>query len=161
MKKSIIVLPLFTAAALMAQTGTPPSSASPNASAQQPASTQRGMKAGRHRIMQRLSEHLNLTPDQRQQARAMFRDSSDQTKPLRAKLREERASLALAIKAGSEKQIDEITNQNAESLAKLQAIHAKTMAKLYSILTPDQKAKFDMLYSRHTHAKGAGGKQND
>jgi len=110
-------------------------------------------------MMQRLSEHLNLTPDQRQQVRAMFRDASAQTKPLRARLREERTSLAVAIKAGSEKQIDEITSQNADAVAKLQAIHAKTMAKVYTILTPDQKAKFDMVYSRHTHAKRTHGQQ--
>jgi len=157
-KKSIMLLPLFTAA-LMAQSVTPPSSTSPNPSVQEPVPTQRAMKAGRHRMMQRLSEHLNLTADQRQQVRAMFRDTSAQTKPLRARLHEERASLAVAIKDGSENRIDEITHQNADALAKLQAIHAKTMAKVYSILTPDQKAKFDMVYSRHTRAKGTHGQQ--
>jgi Spy/CpxP family protein refolding chaperone len=111
--------------------------------------------------MQRLSEGLNLTPDQRQQVRAMFRDARAQTKPLRARLQEERVSLAVAIKAGSEKQIDEITHQNADALARMQAIHAKTMAKVYSILTPDQKAKFDMVYSRHAHASRAHAQQND
>lgn len=158
MKKSIRLFPLFTAA-LMAQSGAPQSSTSPNPSVQEPGPTQRAMRAGRHRMMQRLSERLNLTPDQRQQVRAMFSDASAQTKPLRARLHEERASLAVAIKAGSEKQIDEITYQNADALAKLQAIRAKTMAKVYSILTPDQKAKFDMVYSRHTHARGTHGQQ--
>jgi Spy/CpxP family protein refolding chaperone len=154
-KKSTLLLPLFTVAGLMAQ-----SSTSPNPSTQEPTQTQRSMKGGRHHRMQRLSARLNLTPEQQQQVGAIFRDASAQQKPLRARLHEERASLTAAIKTDSEKQIDEITRRNADALAQMQAIHAKTMAKVYSILTPDQKAKFDTVYSRHTRTKGAHGQHN-
>ena len=149
MKNSILVVPLLTAAALMAQ------SATPQPSTQQTPSVQHTAKARRHDPVQRLSRRLDLTPDQQKQARAMFRDASAQAKPLRAQMHQERASLNMAVKADSEQQIDQITHQNADVLAQLQAIHVKTMAKLYSILTPDQKAKFDAMRSPNARAARA------
>jgi Spy/CpxP family protein refolding chaperone len=106
-------------------------------------------------MVQRLSRRLNLTPDQQKQARAMFRDAFMQAKPLRAQMHQERASLNMAVKADSEQQIDQITHQNADVLAQLQAIHAKSMAKFYSILTPDQKARFDAMHSPNARTRAA------
>lgn len=158
MKTSTLLLPLFTAAALMAQTGTPQPSTSQNPTAQDSARRHRGTNARRQHMLRGLSERLNFTPAQQAQVRAMFRDANAQAKPLRAQLHQERASLNMAIKADSEQQIDQVTQQNANTFAKLQAIHAKTMAKVYSILTPDQKAKFDAMHSRS--ARGPHAQRN-
>jgi Spy/CpxP family protein refolding chaperone len=153
-KKSILIVPLLTAAALMAQSPTP------QPSTQQPSSVQHSVKTRRHDRVQRLSERLNLTPDQQKQIRAMFRGAYAQAKPLRAQLHQERASLAMAVKTDSEQQIDQITRQNADVLAQLQAIHAKTMAKVFSILTPEQKVKFDAMHSPNARARAARAQHN-
>jgi len=65
-------------------------------------------------------------------------------------------ALREAVKSGSEQRIDQITQQNAQLDAQMRAIHAKAMAKVYAILTPDQKAKFDQMSEhravRHEHS---------
>jgi len=146
MKKTTFLVPLFTAAALFAQSGTATNPQS--AVAQDGASSHADHKSGRHRGMGRLSERLNLTPDQQQQVRGFFRQAAEAAKPIRSQLREQRSALQMAVKANSEQQIDQLTRQSADLRAQMQAIHAKAMAKVYSILTADQKAKFDALHSR-------------
>ena len=152
MKKSILFVPLLTAAALMAQSGSLQPPADQNATAQQHRAG-RSTQARRQDFMRRFTERLNLTAEQQKQVQAMFRDSEMQAKPLREQLRNERDSLKTAVKSDSEQQIDRITHRNADTLAKLQAIHAKTMAKVYSILTPEQKAKFDAMHSPNARAR--------
>jgi Spy/CpxP family protein refolding chaperone len=105
--------------------------------------------------VERLSKRLNLTADQEKQVRGFFADARMQAKPLEAKLHEERASLNTAVKSDSEQQIDQITHQNADVLAKLQAIHMKTRAKVYSILTREQKAKYDKAMLGRSWHRGA------
>ena len=88
--------------------------------------------------------------------RAFYADAHMQAKPLEATIHAERASLNAAVKSDSEKQIDQITHQNANLLAKLQAIHMKTKAKVYSILTPEQKAKYEnTMLGRPWHGRAA------
>jgi Spy/CpxP family protein refolding chaperone len=94
-------------------------------------------------MAQRLTRRLHLTPDQQSQVTAIFRQSHEQAKSLRAKMREEHMALSNAVKSDSEQQIDKITRQNADVMAQVQAIRAKAMAKVYALLTPAQKADFD------------------
>ena len=126
MKKGSILLAIFAAGILSAQTAAP---------------------SYRHRapggqMMQRMSARLNLTADQQQQAKAIFQQSREQMKALAPKLKEERQAVAVAVKADNEKQIDQIFKQDAGLNAQARAIHAKAMAKFYQILTPAQQAKF-------------------
>jgi len=99
-------------------------------------------------MIHRLSARLNLTPDQQMRVKAILADSRLQNKALAPKVREERMALHNAIKSDSLTQIDQITQQNVNMNGKIEANHLKTIATIYSILTPDQKAKFDQRFDR-------------
>ena len=95
------------------------------------------------RQMQNLTADLNLTADQQTQVRAIFRDQATQTRALAQQARDQRTALVAAVKSGATDQIDKITQDNAQLQAQRAANRAKTLAKFYSVLTPDQKAKVD------------------
>ena len=155
MQKTTFLLPLFTATALLAQSGTASNPQSP--ATRDGGSRHTGQEAGR-RGMGRLSQQLNLTPDQQRQVRSFFEQAKEAAKPVRDQLRQQRTALEAAVKANSEQQIEQVTHQNAELKAQLQAIHAKSMAKVYSILNADQKTKFDAIHSRTGRARWHGGR---
>jgi Spy/CpxP family protein refolding chaperone len=138
MKFGSVLLPIFAAGILSAQTAQP---------------------APHHRVpggnmMQRLSTRLNLSTDQQQQARTIFQESRTQMQALAPQLKQERTAISAAIKSDNEQQIDQVLQQNASLNAQARAIHAKAMAKFYQILTPDQKAKFDQARSHRRQAQG-------
>jgi Spy/CpxP family protein refolding chaperone len=139
MKFSTFLLPFCVAGILAAQT------AAPN----QPAPASRA-KHAHGDMVHRLAVRLNLTPDQQNQARAIFKQSRASAKMLAPKLRDERVALKTAVRTDNEGQVDQILNQDSQLNAQARAIHAKAMAKFYQILTPTQKAKFDHMSMRHT-----------
>jgi Spy/CpxP family protein refolding chaperone len=148
MKVPIVLIPLLAAGTLMAQSSAPAN--------QTPPEVQQHGKSHRIGAVERLSKRLGLTADQEKQVRAFYADARMQSKPLEATLHEERASLDRAVKADSEEQIDQITRRNADVLAKVQAIRMKTRAKVYSILTTEQKAKYDrVMLDRPWHRRAA------
>jgi Spy/CpxP family protein refolding chaperone len=115
----------------------------------QPAKPAHGQHHGK------MMQELNLTADQQTQVRAIFKDQRAQTKDLVQKLRDERTAMAAAVKSGATDQIDKIAQDSAQIRAQLTAARAKSMAKVYTLLNPDQKAKFDArLDARQTrHSK--------
>jgi Spy/CpxP family protein refolding chaperone len=138
MKLRSFLLPLFVAGILSAQ---------PAAHNRRP-------------MMQRLTANLNLTADQQNQAKAIFQGARQQSKAMAPQLQQQHQALSAAIKTDNEAQIDQITQQNAQFSAQARAIHAKAIAKFYSILTPDQKAKFDQRMNR-VSARGARMRQGN
>src|SRR5258708_1260648 len=105
----------------------------------QPAQPTQG--APHHKMMQNLTADLNLTADQQTQIRAIFKDQAAQSKDLRQKLHDQHTALAAAVKSGSNDQIDKIAQDMAPLQAQMTAARAKSLAKVYSVLTPDQKTK--------------------
>ena len=145
-KIPMIAIGILTAGAMMAQT-----QPSPAPAAQPPAAEghHRANTGNRQdRIVQRLTARLNLTVDQQKQVRTFLREAREQNKAFVPKAREERMSLHNALRSDSLGQIDQITQANSEMNSKIMANHVKTMAKIYSVLTPDQKAKFDRRFDR-------------
>jgi Spy/CpxP family protein refolding chaperone len=94
-----------------------------------------------------LAKELNLTADQQTKVRAIFADTHQRAQALEPKMSEEREALKTAVKAGDDSEIDRILQQNSQVNADFQAMHVKAMAKVYALLTPDQKVKFDQLDS--------------
>jgi periplasmic protein CpxP/Spy len=164
--KSSILLSMIAAGAMIAA-AQQPSPATGQTQAQPQRQTQ-GQAAGRtpgqakahYRMMggpmlHRLTRELNLTPDQQTQARTIFEQARQQAQSLNPKLREERQEMTAAIKSDNEAQIDQVTRQDAPLDSRARAIHAKAMAKVYAMLTPDQKARFDQMgASRRAEARG-------
>lgn len=138
MKIPLTFLAILMAGTLGAQQSTP-SSVNP--------STTTGEQAPRrfHYATRHLSRELNLTPDQQTKVKAIFADARQRGQALAPKMREERAALKTAIKKGDDRDIDRILHQDAQLNADFGAVRIKAMAKVYAILTPDQKTKFDQL----------------
>jgi Spy/CpxP family protein refolding chaperone len=141
MKFSTMLLPFAVAGILSAQTAAP----SPNPPASQ-GQHARQMHKG---MVDRLSARLNLTPDQQNQAKAIFGKARADEKAFQPKLKQERVALRSAIRSDNEPQIDQILNQDSQLNSQARAIHAKAMAKFYQILTPAQKTQFDHMGPRH------------
>jgi Spy/CpxP family protein refolding chaperone len=107
-------------------------------------------KGGR---LHRLVQQLNLSPDQKTQAKAIFEDGRANAQPLTAQMREARAALANAVKSNApEAEIDRLSNNAGAVASQLTAVRTKTLAKLYTILTPDQKEKLNTVMDRRTKA---------
>ena len=90
---------------------------------------------------QRFARFLNLTPDQKAQAKQIMADARTQATPLRQQLMQNRQALRDAIKSGNDAQIDQITSQMGPLMAQSTAIRTKAFEKFYSILTPAQQSQ--------------------
>ncbi|MGI8988003.1 MAG: Spy/CpxP family protein refolding chaperone [Bryobacteraceae bacterium] len=114
-----------------------------------PATPPTGSQTGRmHRGlgMNGLAQKLNLTPDQQAQAKAIFQNSRTASAALAPQLKQAHDALLNAVKSGaSDAQIDALANAQAPLTAQMEALHAKAFAKLYAILTDDQKKQFDSM----------------
>ena len=95
------------------------------------------------RRMQALRADLNLTSDQQAQARAIFKEGARQNKDAAAKLRADRVAMAAAVKSGDSVQIDKLAQESGQLQAQVATSRAKSLAKFYALLTPEQKSKAD------------------
>lgn len=116
--------------------------------AQAPAKQHHARPARHKSALQRLTASLNLTADQQNQVKAILKDSQSEAKSLRAQLKDQRAALESAVKSDSSQQIDEITQKSAQVNAQIRAVRAKAMAKIYAVLTPEQKTQVDSRLDR-------------
>lgn len=149
MKLRTALLSVLMAGGLMAQKPSPADSPAQDHPARHAAAVNRS-----DWMVQRLTTRLGLTANQQARAKAIFADSRQQAKALAPQWREERSALKAAVKSDSESQIDQITAKNAQLTAQIEAVHVKAMAKVYSMLTPDQKAKFNRMDVRHGRRAG-------
>ena len=146
LKLPVMALGVLTAGIMAAQTPAAPQA--PEAAQTQPRHHRKEAGNWQDRAVKRMTMRLSLSADQQAQVKTIFKDSREQNKALRAKFREERMALDAAVKADSEQQIDRITRENAKLNSEIAANRLKAVAKVYAILTPDQKAKFDKGFDR-------------
>jgi len=104
----------------------------------------------RPRVMlrRRLMQALNLTPAQKQQARAIFQQAKQSAQPIRQQLQQNREAFAAAVKANDTAQIQALASQQGTLAGQVAAIRGESMAKFYSSLTPDQKTKADQIQQK-------------
>ena len=96
----------------------------------------------------RMARYLNLTPAQRIQARDEFRAMRQSAQPVRQQLREVRQNMFQAVRANDSAAIDQLSAQEARLRGQLSAMHHQAFARIYSTLSPEQKAKADQLPAR-------------
>jgi Spy/CpxP family protein refolding chaperone len=96
-------------------------------------------------VSEYLARELNLTREQQMKVRDVFAETHRRAEALEPKMREERDALKTAVKTGNDREIDRILRANSEVNAEFEAMHVKAMAKVYTMLTPEQKTKFDQL----------------
>lgn len=125
-----------------------------------PSGTTTPHAARKARRMARLNQLLNLTPDQKAQAKTIFQAARTSAQPLRTQMHDARVALANAVKSGApDAQIDQLSSNAAQVSAQLIAIRTKAFEKFYNILTPDQQTKLngamDQFLSRGPRAANA------
>lgn len=105
--------------------------------------------AGRHAAgagMHHMARQLNLTDNQKAQAREIFQGTRESAQPLRQQMRDARQQLATDVKSGAGQDLIAKDSAAVGTLAgQLTAIRAQAFQKFYNILTPEQKTKLDTL----------------
>ncbi|HKS27177.1 MAG TPA: Spy/CpxP family protein refolding chaperone [Pyrinomonadaceae bacterium] len=97
-----------------------------------------------------LTRELNLTDAQQAEIKAFMSSSRATLETLRRKMDEERRQLDEATAGGQfdEAQVRALAAQQAQTFAELVVEHKRMEAKLYSLLTPEQRARFDQMRQR-------------
>jgi protein CpxP len=99
-------------------------------------------------VRRQMMQGLNLTDAQKEQAKAIFQQSRQTAQPVAEQLRQNRQPLADAVKANNVGQIQALAAQQGTLHGQLLAIRSEAMAKFYSILTPEQRARADQRQQR-------------
>ncbi|MFB3829392.1 MAG: Spy/CpxP family protein refolding chaperone [Bryobacteraceae bacterium] len=100
---------------------------------------------GRAGHLERMAQFLNLTPQQREQVKAIFEQARQSAAPIQQQLKQGRESIANAAKSGNDAAVDSAANAQGVLMGQLIATHAKAMGKVYQLLTPEQKQKADQM----------------
>jgi Spy/CpxP family protein refolding chaperone len=93
----------------------------------------------------KLAQYLNLTPAQQAQAQAQFQAARQSAQPIRQQLKQIRADMFQAIRANDTAKIDQLSAQEASLKGQMSAVRHEAFARIYSTLTPEQRAKADQL----------------
>ena len=109
-----------------------------------PPAVQQHLHGSRYRGA-RLARYLNLTAAQQAQAKADRQAARQSAQPLRQQLKQVRQQMFQAIRANDAGAIQQLSAQEGSLKGQLAALRHATFAKLYSSLTPDQRAKADQL----------------
>ena len=91
--------------------------------------------------LERITEMLSLSGDQKTKATSIFADAARAAQPLRQQMREARTSLQAAVRANDAAQIDKLASTIGTLTAQSTAIESKAEAQFISTLTPEQVSK--------------------
>ena len=107
--------------------------------------------------VERISEMLALSADQKSKANSIFADAAQAVQPLREQMRTARTSLQTAVKANDAAQIDKLSTTIGTLTAQTTAIESKAEAQFITILTPDQVSKLPENFGMMGGPGGFGG----
>jgi periplasmic protein CpxP/Spy len=99
-------------------------------------------------IRQRVLRNLNLTDSQKAQAKTIFQQARQAAQPVRQQIQQNRDALNAAVKNNDAAQIQQLAATAGNLQGQALAIRSGAMAQFYTLLTPDQKAKFDQMRQR-------------
>jgi Spy/CpxP family protein refolding chaperone len=89
-------------------------------------------------------QKLNLTPEQKAQAKQIFSQARRDARPLRQEIKQNRQAIALAITSGkSEAEIRQLSAAQGNAMGQLIALRSQAHARFIAQLTPEQKAQAD------------------
>jgi Spy/CpxP family protein refolding chaperone len=109
-------------------------------------------RAGNHNPVEMLSRVLDLTDSQKAAATAIFDQAKQDSQPIADQLKQSHQAIAAAVKAQkSDVELSDRANASGRLMGELAAVHVKSMAHVYALLTPEQRAKADQL---HDHFGG-------
>ena len=88
------------------------------------------------------AQKLNLSPEQKEQATAIFSQARQDAQPLRQELRRNRQAMTQAIAAGkSESEIRQLATAQGNTVGQIIALRSQARARFAAQLTPEQKAR--------------------
>jgi Spy/CpxP family protein refolding chaperone len=97
-------------------------------------------------LRQRIVQALNLTDTQKQQSRAIMQQTRLTVQPLRQQLKQNRQALIAAVTAGKgDVEIHQLALTEGNLAGQLAAARAEALAKFYATLTPEQRAKAQLI----------------
>jgi len=97
-------------------------------------------------VRQRIVRALDLTDAQKQQAQAIIQQTRQTVQPLRQQSKQNRQALMAAIKAGKgDVEIHQLALTQGNLTGQLVAARTEALAKFYSTLTPEQRAKAGLM----------------
>jgi len=112
-------------------------------------------------LEKRLTNHLGLNATQQNGVHTALAEARVQQNGMSTQTRTLHKQMVEAIKAGNTDQIDSLSSQLSELHKQQTSIHARTIAKIYGSLTPDQKTKaganLEMLMGHMGAGFGPGG----
>ena len=113
---------------------------------------------------ERAATQLNLTDDQKQQARSIWQAARASSQPLAQQLRQSRQAVRDAVKAGkSGADLDQLTANVGNLAGQMATLRTKAFSQFYAMLTPDQRTKADQMADHvrgmfmHGHEQQGGG----
>ena len=100
--------------------------------------------------MAHLARALNLTEEQKSQIQAIHEAERPNIEPLVRQLAELRRELRTVTSQGQfdEAQVRNLANQQAQTFADLIVAKERVKSKVYTIFTPEQRAKLDEIHAR-------------
>ncbi len=90
-------------------------------------------------------EQLGLSPQQTDQVRALREEQKQKNGPLMTQFKDLRAQAKAAREAGDQAKLVSVRSQMQALKPKLQQARADSEQRLYAILTPEQRTKFEQL----------------
>jgi protein CpxP len=110
-----------------------------------PAQPRAGRMMAQHAMRSKIFQSLDLTDAQKQQTKALMQQARQNARPLMTQLRANRQALAAAVKANDVAQIHSLAAQQGHLQGELLGVRSEARAKIYALLTPEQKVKADEL----------------
>jgi Spy/CpxP family protein refolding chaperone len=116
---------------------------------------ERGEKGerGMHKL-----DQLNLSPQQKDQIRALREQEKQKNGPLMTQAKDLRTQAKAARESGDQAKLQSVRNQMQTLKPQLQQARADYKQKLDAILTPEQRTKLDQMQAeRKEHRRGGEG----
>jgi protein CpxP len=102
------------------------------------------------RMLQRMTEQLNLTEAQQAQIKTILQTQKSKIQPLRQQLRQNRLAQTSAVTGTfDEAQVRSFAAKQAQIMTDLTVEKERTKSQIYSVLTPDQRQKAQALMQQH------------
>jgi Spy/CpxP family protein refolding chaperone len=92
-----------------------------------------------------LSTALNLTEAQKQQAMEFYSAARQENQPLEESMKQARTTLVEAAESGDEAQLNQASTKVGTLFGQMAGVRARAFAKLYAVLTLEQRQKADQL----------------
>lgn len=110
-------------------------------------------QAMRTNLVDRMSTALNLTDQQKQQAKTIFTSEREAARSVRLELRQDRKAVQAAIQSGKQPaEVQQIAKNEGPALGNLAGMRAAAFDKFYAVLTPAQQQKLASLHQQHRAA---------